>query len=83
MYEITITKAGVITEVVGGEWEILDEYVEEGQVLHNRGRTPMYEKKSTKKQVFYTQQIEDEEFDLRVVVAAINGLQLPPRVAGK
>lgn len=83
MYEITITKTGSVTEDAGGDWTVIEEYIEDGLVLKKRGYTPSTKVSRTKQFEIYRQQVEDDDFDLVNAIAALNGLQLPPKVAGK
>ena len=86
IYEITITKTAIVEKWGGEVWEDLDEYVDEesGKVLKNRGYTPKIKQEKEVKRTVYTQIIGDDdesEFDLTRVIAAINGLQMPVKVA--
>ena len=83
MFEITITKTGREIHLKGEDWEILNEYVSEDgeKVLKKRGYTPKIEKEVVVKHTIYSQQMDDEDFDLGRVIAAINGLQIPVKVS--
>lgn len=83
MYEIIITKSDVETVLTERSWEEMKESIdkESGKVLVSRGWTPQVESEKEIKRVVFTQIIGSDDFDLQRVVAAINGLQLPVRVA--
>lgn len=83
MFEITITKTGREIQLKGEEYGAISEYLsEDGEmVLKKFGYTPKIEKEVIVKHTIYSQQMEDEDFNLGRVIAAINGLQAPVQVS--
>lgn len=75
-FTVTITKEFIQTEIVGKDWTVIDERIEEGQLqpTSQYGFTPEIEKLVKKSIVIYEQSIED--LDLPAVIAAVNQLKL-------
>ena len=86
IYEIAITKTAIVDKWEGEVWDIVSEYIDEDSsaVLKKRGYTPKIKKSKEIKRTIYTQVVGDDDeadFNLTRVVAAINGLQMPVKVA--
>lgn len=83
MFEITITRTETVTVQRGNQWNVIEQRVDEKteKVLDEYGYTPSYKDETEKHFTIYSQQIEDEDFSLPHVIAAINGLQVPVKVS--
>lgn len=83
MIKVTITKSEYETIKTKAEWDAIEDRIDpdSGKVLTKRGWTPQIDTEVLVERVIYSQELDD--VDLRLAIAAINGLQLPPKVVGK